>query len=704
MGADIVIAWNGGDGRFLERTILKGDGKAEIYSLCAGDPDGDGDLDLYATRYVAGGINGGVPTPYHDANNGASNHYWMQEQARLFRDATEEVGLAAHNSRFSLAAVFEDLDDDGDADLYVTNDFGQNNLFRNEGGKFEDVAGQTGTRDMAAGMGITCADVNGDGKLDLYVSNMFTDAGIRVTAQPAFLSNRGVGAADDYRGHTRGNTLLMGRGNGMFEDSTSASHTGPGGWAWGALFGDWDNDGWADLYVPNGFITNREPVDLDSFFWRRVVNATPEAFPPNQAYIRAWQTIQTLSLLRGFSWNGRERNSIYWNLGHGVFSDVSGASGVDYADDGRSVVALDWDGDGFLDLALRNRTGPRLRLLLNNASIVGNHSLTVILRGGTSGRTTVGTRVRVTAGGKTLERRRRAGEGYLGSSSPRLRFGLGTSAVAERVTVIWPGGVRETHEDLATDRTWTLTPGQAALPGAPLARRTPAGTGSAPGPGFASASAAAVQARVVLAERLPLGNLPRLPLAGQPGTWEDLARLGGGSPVLMVAFAAGDDPSDALLASLSSRKERILDLGLIVAPLVLDGPRLRGKALTRLQELGLSEHAFAVDRRLLQLLELITVEILGAYDALPLPLCWLLDPAAQLTVIYVSPTVTTEVEELLSDVTRVRYLDGSSQDTSALTGGRWVTAPRRRTLGLAAILERLGERDLAQVYERFDGR
>jgi hypothetical protein len=62
------------------------------------------------------------------------------------------------------------------------------------------------------------------------------------------------------------------------------------------------------------------------------------------------------------------------------------------------------------------------------------------------------------------------------------------------------------------------------------------------------------------------------------------------------------------------------------------------------------------------------------------------------------------VEELLSDVTRVRYLDGSSQDTSALTGGRWVTAPRRRTLGLAAILERLGERDLAQVYERFDGR
>ncbi len=711
MGSDILLAWNSGDGRFGARTILKGDGQAEVYSLCAGDPDGDGDLDLYATRYVAGGINGGVPTPYCDANNGASNHLWRQKTPRVFADHTAAAGLDINNRRFSLAAVFEDLDGDGDADLYVTNDFGLNNFYRNDAGQFTDVAGSTGTSDMAAGMGITCADVNRDGELDIYISNMFTDAGLRITAQPAFRSQRSLGAGEEYVGHTDGNTLLLGRGSGTFEDATEASGVGPGGWAWGALLRDFDGDGWTDLYVPNGFITNRAPRDLASFFWRRVVNATPEAFPPDQAYRRAWNTIQTLSLQRGYSWNGGEHNYIYWNGGGGVFSDVSAASGVDYDSDSRAVAAIDWDGDGLLELALRSRTGSGLRVLHNNASLLGNHVLNIRLEaapGGAQGlrRTTVGTRVSVSSAGTRLEVRRRAGEGYLASSSHLLRFGLGEQTVAEEVSVNWPGGRQQVHSNLDPGRIWILSPGAEARPGPELT------SGQAvPAHGSAAADSGALrtnapQARVLLAERLPMGPLPRQALAASGNTattWGAMqaASLG---PLLLVACASGDGPSDELLSFLSAEQARTDALGLRIVPLVLDGPRLRGQALARLEELGLAGEACAVDRRLQRLLELLTLEVLGPYDELPLPLCWLLDPAAQLTCLYISPAGPGEWEELLADAGRVRYLDGSSQGTEVLSGGRWVHAPRRSTKGLAGILERLGERELSAFYGEFNVR
>ncbi|MDP6837912.1 MAG: CRTAC1 family protein [Planctomycetota bacterium] len=704
MGSDILLAWNNGDGKFTKRTLLKGDGTAEVYSLCVGDPDGDGDLDLYATRYVAGGINGGVPTPYHAAENGATNHFWRQDSPRAFADATAEVGLDANNTRFSLAAVFEDLDDDGDADLYVTNDFGLNNFYRNDGERFTDVALVTGTADMAAGMGITCADVNRDGHLDMYISNMFTDAGLRVTSQPAFRSQRPMAEAEEYTGHTAGNTLLLGEGAGQFRDATKSAGVGPGGWAWGSLLRDFDGDGWVDLYVPNGFITNRDSRDLASFFWRRVVNATPTSFPPTESYRRAWSTIQTLSLQRGYSWNGGEHNYIYWNTGEGIFSDVSAASGIDFDADSRAVAALDWDGDGREELALRSRTGPGLLMLHNNSAALANNTLNLRLEtagGGSQSETTVGTRVLVRTGETQLELRRRAGEGYLASSSPLLRCGLGSNQIAEEVSVTWPDGTRAVYRDLDSARLWILAPGAQPRPGPLLA----SGQTRQPAPQHTPPPAAPPQARVLLAERLPVGALPRqplLPAGSEPGTWSDLAT--GDGPLLLVAWAAGDQPSSEFLAFLAAQDERTAQLGLKVVPLILDGPRLRPRAREQLEQLGLADQACSVDRRFKRLLELLTLEVLGPFDELPLPLVWLLDPAAQLTCIYLSPTGPLEWEQVLEDAGRARYLDGGSQGTEVLSGGRWLRPQRRSTKALAAILERLGEGQLSSFYLEFDRR
>ncbi len=263
IGANILVAYNDGKGVFGEFTRLKGTGFEDIYSLSAGDPDNDGDLDFYACRYVANGIMGGVPTPYHDANNGASNFYWRNDGVGQFTDATAEVGLDQNNVKFSLVSIWEDFDDDGDVDLYVANDFGTNNLYRNDGGKFTDIAMEAGAEDMAAGMGLSTADFDLDGDMDLLITNMFSSAGQRIVPQTdLFMKGEHQEVHQHYGRHARGNTLLSNNGDGTFTDVTMAAGISVGGWSWGSKFVDFNNDGYADIYAPNGFITGPDTDDL----------------------------------------------------------------------------------------------------------------------------------------------------------------------------------------------------------------------------------------------------------------------------------------------------------------------------------------------------------------------------------------------------------------------------------------------------------
>ena len=248
----------------------------EIYSwptsVTASDYDNDGDLDLYVCGYnprgeTAPGDIFANPVPYHDANNGARNFMLQNEGALVFSDVTDPVGLNTNNRRFSFAATWEDYDNDGDQDLYVANDFGRNNLFRNDlmpDGKrrFQDVAADAGVEDIAAGMSVSWADYNHDGLMDLYVSNMFSSAGNRVAYQRQFKSHSDEASRLNLQRHARGNTLFENAGNGTFKDVSIDAGVTMGRWAWGSNFADINNDGWEDLYVTNGFFTTADAGDL----------------------------------------------------------------------------------------------------------------------------------------------------------------------------------------------------------------------------------------------------------------------------------------------------------------------------------------------------------------------------------------------------------------------------------------------------------
>ncbi len=277
--AALLLDFDGDVERDLAVTVadqllfLSNDGRAHFWleaalrapdttSLSAADIDLDGDLDIYACAYASPYDHSALPVPYHDANNGKPNVLFENKGDWLFADVTRERGLDQNNRRFSFAAAFEDYDRDGDPDLYVANDFGRKNLYRNDGGRFVDAAAQAGVEDISAGMGVTWGDYDQDGWLDLYASNMFSSAGNRVAYQGRFQERAAEDVRSLYRRHARGNTLFRNQGDGTFLDVTDRAGVALGRWAWGALFCDLNNDGWLDLLSPNGFITEERTDDL----------------------------------------------------------------------------------------------------------------------------------------------------------------------------------------------------------------------------------------------------------------------------------------------------------------------------------------------------------------------------------------------------------------------------------------------------------
>lgn len=225
-------------------------------SVAAADTDLDGDVDLFVCGYSSPYSGDALPTPYYDATNGQANLFLRNTGGLAFEDATAASGLDVESERFSFSAAFEDFDADGDPDLYVANDFGGNALYVNDGsGVFEERAEELGVRDIAAGMGVTWADFNGDGWSDLYVSNMFSSAGGRVTGQVGFQGDADPEVRALFKRHARGNSLFLSDGGRGFRDASEASGAASGGWAWGGLALDLNSDGRQDLVVPNGFVS-----------------------------------------------------------------------------------------------------------------------------------------------------------------------------------------------------------------------------------------------------------------------------------------------------------------------------------------------------------------------------------------------------------------------------------------------------------------
>ena len=699
VGPDVVVAWNDGAGSFQERTVLPRAGAARVYSLAAADVDSDGDLDLYDTRYFRAGDYGAqAPTPYHDAENGASNVLWRNlladaagPEPRRFRDDTAAMGLDVDNDRFSMVAVFDDLNADGRLDLYVANDFGRNNLYlRGESGFIAAPDGPL--TDKAAGMGISVADADLDGHDDILISNMYSAAGGRVTRDRRFLPGASAEVRGEFVRHARGNSIFHGVGGGEFEDRTLMTGAAPGGWAWGARFVDWDRDGLPEMVVPNGFLSGREGPDLQSFFWRRVVGASPMSIESDPAaldrYLGAWSVISHLSQFGRQDWNARERTFAYRNKGELEFEDVSLASGLGFADDGRSLAVADLDHDGRLDLVFRNRTAPILRVFRGRAE--GGRAVSLRLEQPGPNQDGVGALITLETDEGTRRARIRAGDGFLGSSPAEAFFGLGDSLTIEAVTVDWPDGTRQRVEvpdgQVLAGSAWTLVRGESRprlrypFEAAPPAERP------APPVPLAGGEPGPPRVRVPLLAEFPLGAW-RLPGFSIPAERADACTSERGLLVALWSSAEGGAASS--LANLQA-------LEVPVRTISLDGVRGTDAARAAAVELGVESLSGRADAATRLVIDLVMGRVLAPFDDLPLPIGLLLDAQGDLCCLYVGGLPVDLIQEDVGRLMSRADVNG----TGALTGGSWLKgAPARDLTKLCAGLRARGFNELADHLE-----
>ncbi len=444
---------------FEFQTAIKGG----FTGMAAADFDRDGKLDLYLCCYVyfQSEAQYTYAAPYHDAQNGPPNFLFRnrleKDGSGSFLDCTAEMGMNHNNNRFSFAPAWCDYNGDGWPDLYVANDFGRKNLYRNHQGHFEDVAAEAGVEDIGPGMSAAWLDYDHDGHPDLFVANMWTASGQRIIADPKFVPTQNPALKDVYTRHTKGNSLFRNRGDGTFAETTSKEHAAFGRWAWSSGGFDFNNDGQPELFVTCGMLTNQASAnasrpDLMSFFWRQVVNHTPLTASPSSAYENGWNALNQF-VREQDSWNGFEPNVLH--VRHGDrFYDHSGVSGLDFAEDGRAFAVVDFDNDGRLDIILKSRLGPQVRLLQNNCA-AGTNAIAFSLHGTESNRDAIGARIQVDGQTKWLE----AGSGFLSQHSKRILFGLDNLATAHNVQITWPSGHVDTLSDLEAGHTYTVIEG-----------------------------------------------------------------------------------------------------------------------------------------------------------------------------------------------------------------------------------------------------
>ncbi|MGH9352261.1 MAG: tetratricopeptide repeat protein, partial [Terriglobia bacterium] len=396
------------------------------------------------------------------------NFLFRNNRDGTFDDVTRQTGLDRNNNRFSFACGWCDYDANGWPDLYVANDFGKKNLYHNNGdGRFTDVAEKAGVLDTGAGTSVCWLDYDNDGKQDLYVADMWTAAGQRLTHLDSFMSNASRDVRDLYRKHAMGNSLF--RNDGGFQDESAASGAGMGRWAWSSDAWDFDHDGFSDLYIANGMISGPETIELSSFFWRQVVARSPLGNIPTDAYEQGWNAINELIRSDG-TWSGCERNVLYANNRDGTFSEVSGAAGLDVIDDSRSFALADIDHDGRLELILKNRTAPQVRIFRNVMPGLG-HSLSFKLKGSKSNRDAIGAAITVRAADGRQAKFLQAGSGFLAQHSKEVFFGVGRASEPVRVTLSWPKGLVEAFENVPVDHRIEIEEGTGEFKATPYASR-----------------------------------------------------------------------------------------------------------------------------------------------------------------------------------------------------------------------------------------
>lgn len=448
------------------------------FGIAFGDFDNDGDDDAYVSR-----------------RNGA-NLLYRNNGDNTFSDVATATGVAYAGN--TLMSVWGDFDNDGYLDLFLGNRTGAPNmLFRNNGNPdgtgfaFTEIGPSAGVNSVNETVAVLLADVDADGYIDIYLANLnqenilyhnngdltFTDitqsAGVpdpKISMGAVFFDYDNDGDQDLYLTHDSNvpNILYRNDGTGHFTDVSAATGANFAGQGMGVDFGDFNNDGYLDLYITNLY---DNALLLNSGSAGGNITFTNIAQPAGvNDYGMGWgitildcdnDGYQDIYMVND-SYFSPYPNVLYRNLGDSTFAKVSSGTPLASMYGSYGAAGADINGDGLPDIFVTN-TGYDGNQLFLNQNINDNHWITVKTSGTVSNRAGIGARVEIEAGGRLLIDEVCAGSGYASQNSLTLHFGLGQATTIDKLTVKWPSGITDVHENIAVDRKYLVTEGSSVL-------------------------------------------------------------------------------------------------------------------------------------------------------------------------------------------------------------------------------------------------
>ena len=429
-----VLFHNEGNGKFKDVTAGTGFNVfGNSIAAIAFDYDNDGKLDVMLGHYFKPVNLIKLTTPHvlpndlDNAVNGGGVGLWRNLGGGRFEDVTGKAGFK-HHTGWTLDIGHADFDNDGWQDIYLACDYGTDRIFFNNGdGTFSDLTETSLGFDTKKGMNVDIGDYDNDGLQDVYVTNI----------------------TDEYMKEC--NMLWHNNGDRTFTDLSKETGTCPTLWGWAAKFGDFDNDGWQDLFVVNGL----RSAGKDNYIPVLVNMITTPGIDFTD--VRLWPKIGDMT------WSGFQKKKLFRNLGHqGVFKEMSAEAGVDNDLDGRGIGMADFDNDGMLDLYQTNADQKAL-LYRGVADGAGNWVQLKLIGAGKSNRDAIGAKVTLEAGDLTLIREVNGGNGYAGQSTLRLHYGVGAVSKIPPVEIRWPSGKVEKYPVAVNEITY-IEEGKGVIP------------------------------------------------------------------------------------------------------------------------------------------------------------------------------------------------------------------------------------------------
>ena len=365
----------------------------------------------------------------------------------------------------------------------------------------------------------------------------------------------------------------------------------------------------------------------------------------------------------GRSFSGNERHCVYLNTNNGPFANISACSGLDFPDDGRAIGITDWNCDGVPDFWVVNRSGPQLRLFVNQTTASAGKHVTVHLEGKDCNRDAIGARLtlRTTANSRPQLRTVRAGSGYLSQSTKWIHFGVGDAEQVASLTIQWPNKNEQTFTKIPANRFYRIVENTADV--IPWQPPESSDTDTAP---LVTTPTPSATARVNLSRPLPFpGGVPGHANANSNGH-------------LLTLWATWCAPCVTELQEFSQAHDDLQAAGISIQAINVDGPQVAAKPIELkrwLTERGIDLPVSSANATLLDRLQLAHDQVLDDHTTLPLPCSFLFDQHGNLATIYKGPVKPTM---LLQDAATLTSAPVERRKLSVPFAGRWSMSPKPR--------------------------